>query len=234
MSANHTRMTEAIRALARQECERVLRMQNFPRYGNIVDYDQKTHRVKVAIQPDGTVTNWMNLHSPWIGMGWGFVAPPAIGTAPDYGDQVKVVFPEFGSNEGAAVSRAFDERNPVPTVAQQAQAGEAYLVSKPGNYFSLTNKDQLNIVHHNGTSIVIDGSADSGNDAVTITHHTGSKVVMDKHGNVNVTGEAAVNIQAQSIVLAGGGAAVARVGDTVQCPAGVGHITSGSTIVQSG
>jgi phage gp45-like len=53
-------------------------------------------------------------------------------------------------------------------------------------------------------------------------------------GSVNITAATAVNLTAPSIVLAGGGAEVARVGDTVTCPAGTGHITTGSAKVTSG
>lgn len=53
-------------------------------------------------------------------------------------------------------------------------------------------------------------------------------------GNLNcaVTGNA--TIDAATITLAGGGPAVARVGDQVICPAGTGAISTGSTKVNSG
>jgi phage baseplate assembly protein V len=53
-----------------------------------------------------------------------------------------------------------------------------------------------------------------------------SSITVDTSGNVTIS--------AASITLAGGGAAVARVGDTVSCPAGTGTIVSGSSKVTSG
>lgn len=52
--------------------------------------------------------------------------------------------------------------------------------------------------------------------------------------NVDVEATGTVNINGGTINLAGGGQAVARVGDTVQCGPYTGTITSGSSKVQSG
>lgn len=70
-----------------------------------------------------------------------------------------------------------------------------------------------------------------------VINTTGDTDLTVAQGNLNVTvsqGNASVTAPAGKIILAGGGPAVARVGDTVTCPAGTGHITSGSGIVQSG
>jgi phage baseplate assembly protein V len=55
----------------------------------------------------------------------------------------------------------------------------------------------------------------------------GATIAIDTSGNVSINA-------AGLIKLAGGGAAIARVGDTTTCPAGAGSITSGSTKVKSG
>jgi phage baseplate assembly protein V len=68
---------------------------------------------------------------------------------------------------------------------------------------------------------------------VALYDDLGQKLHLTRTGIV-IHSEQAVTVEAPSIVLAGGGPAVARVGDTVTCPAGVGHITSGSEKVQSG
>ncbi len=54
----------------------------------------------------------------------------------------------------------------------------------------------------------------------------GATIAIDASGNVTVDGG--------SLILAGGGPAVARVGDSTTCPAGSGTITSGSAKVNSG
>jgi phage baseplate assembly protein V len=76
---------------------------------------------------------------------------------------------------------------------------------------------------------------------MTITAH-GATIQIDSSGNVAVLGNGTINVQAptvqvngtSSVVLAGGGPAVARVGDRTTCPAGSGTITSGSAKVTSG
>jgi phage baseplate assembly protein V len=55
----------------------------------------------------------------------------------------------------------------------------------------------------------------------------GATIAIDTSGNVIIDTDALVK-------LAGGGAAIARVGDSTSCPAGAGQITSGSSKVQSG
>jgi phage gp45-like len=69
-------------------------------------------------------------------------------------------------------------------------------------------------------------------DRVEVT--TPKKLVVTTTGDCDLTATGNVNVQGAAIVLAGGGPAVARVGDTVTCPAGTGHITSGSAKVNSG
>ena len=79
-----------------------------------------------------------------------------------------------------------------------------------------------------GPSIAFDGSGD-------VNVNSPAKVSVTSGGDADVSAGGAVNISASSLIkLAGGTAAVARVGDTTTCPAGAGTITSGSSKVQSG
>jgi len=55
----------------------------------------------------------------------------------------------------------------------------------------------------------------------------GATIVIDASGNVTINSPG-------TIKLAGGGPAVARVGDSTTCPAGTGSITGGSSKVTSG
>jgi len=61
---------------------------------------------------------------------------------------------------------------------------------------------------------------------VTISAN-GASIAIDVLGNVTINA-------AGQIVLAGGGPAVARIGDATICPAGTGHIVSGSAKVNAG
>jgi len=69
-------------------------------------------------------------------------------------------------------------------------------------------------------------------DHIEIT--TPLKLVITTTGDCDLTASGNVNVKGAAIVLAGGGPAVARVGDATMCPAGPGTITSGSAIVNSG
>lgn len=74
---------------------------------------------------------------------------------PNVGDQVKVQFPEYGSNQGLIVGRVYDERNKPP---QGAVAGELLMVDQAGNWIALRpgkNKIQM----HSSSAIEI---ADQG------------------------------------------------------------------------
>lgn len=72
---------------------------------------------------------------------------------------------------------------------------------------------------------------------VTVSTAAGRSVVMDDDATVTtVTDPVRIEVDAPLIELAGGGAAVARVGDAVSVnpSTGVGTITAGSAVVQSG
>ncbi len=71
----------------------------------------------------------------------------------------------------------------------------------------------------NGATLAIDASGD---------------ITVSSPGNVTATAAGIATVDGATVVLAGGGPAVARVGDSTTCPAGVGHITSGSSKAQSG
>jgi phage baseplate assembly protein V len=79
-----------------------------------------------------------------------------------------------------------------------------------------------------GPSIAFETSGD-------VNVNTPAKVNVTSGGDAEVSAGGSVNIEASSLIkLAGGGPAVARVGDATTCPAGAGTITSGSGKVQSG
>ena len=132
-------LVDTIRRLIVDEMERYFAAQEpSKRYGNIAAWDPKRHAVKVTIQPEGIDSNWIPLSSEFIGNGWGMVFGPSVG------DQVEIHWPEGGINEASASRRVFDTRNPPPKAAQQAKAGEAYLVAKFGSSFTITHDNSNN------------------------------------------------------------------------------------------
>ena len=94
-----------------------------PRTGTITSYDPANGVVKVAIQPEGRETNWINLDCPGVGNGWGVQIGPQIG------DEVTVSFDSSDPNLGKVTARHTNSLNlpmPVPS-------GEIWMVHQSGS-----------------------------------------------------------------------------------------------------
>jgi hypothetical protein len=63
-----------------------------PRFGLVTSVDPATATARVTLQPEGVLTGWLPLLTPWVGNGWGLVCPPSPG------DQVLVI-PQEGDAE---------------------------------------------------------------------------------------------------------------------------------------
>ncbi len=124
------------------------------RHGTITSYDPNAHAVKVALQPDGTLTGWLPLKSAWIGNGWG------LHLAPSVGDAIEVEFQEANGGAGTAGWRFFNDADrPLPT-----PSGEAWLVHKSGASVKLTNDGRITLADPAGAVLAL---TNDGN--VTIT-----------------------------------------------------------------
>jgi phage baseplate assembly protein V len=128
---------------------------------------------------------------------------------PDVGEQVVCTMDEYdedGAVLGAIYSSA--DRPPVASVDKLHwgfKDGAAFEYDRSAHSFQMSIPNGGTVtIAANGASIAIDGS-----------------------GNVTINAEG-------QLVLAGGGPAIARVGDTTICPAGTGHIVSGSAKVNAG
>lgn len=94
-----------------------------PRTGTITSYDPANGVVKVAIQPEGRETNWINLDCPGVGNGWGVQIGPQIG------DEVTVSFDSSDPNLGKVTARHTNSLNlpmPVPS-------GEIWMAHQSGS-----------------------------------------------------------------------------------------------------
>jgi phage baseplate assembly protein V len=128
---------------------------------------------------------------------------------PDVGEQVVCMMDEYdedGAVLGAIYSSA--DRPPVTT------ADKLHWTSKDGAVFEYDRS-----IHALQMTVPSGGT-------VAITAN-GASIAIDGAGNVAIAA-------AGQIQLAGGGPGVARIGDSTICPAGSGHIASGSTKVTSG
>jgi phage baseplate assembly protein gpV len=113
---------EALMNQMRRAAQEAGSSQAVTRHGVVTSYDPGTYAVKVELQPDGTLTGWIPLKSPWVGNGWGMFCPPSIG------DLVEVDFQEDDGGVGSAGWRFYnDEDRPLP-----CPAGEFWLVHKDG------------------------------------------------------------------------------------------------------
>jgi phage baseplate assembly protein V len=128
---------------------------------------------------------------------------------PDIGEQV-VCFMDEHDEDGAVLGAIYSTADTTPVQS----ADKWHITIKDGATFEYDRA-----LHALALNIPNSGT-------VTITAN-GATIEIDASGNILLTPGALLK-------FAGGGVGVARVGDSTTCPAGTGHITSGSTKVQSG
>jgi phage baseplate assembly protein gpV len=114
-----------------------------PRIGTVSSVDSRSSTARVKLQPEGVLTGWLPVLSPWVGSGWGIACPPAPG------DQVLVLPQEGDAEHGIIVGRAFSETQQPPS----ADSGELWLVHRSGSFIKLMNDGTIQIqgdLHVNG------------------------------------------------------------------------------------
>ena len=143
---------------------------------------------------------------------------------PDIGEQVICAMDAHGE-DGVVLGAIYSNVDTPPV----SSADKLHLTMKDGATFeydrsahalaiALGAAASLNITVH-GATIAVDSSG--------LTINAGSMPA-------NVESSGTVNVNGANVVLAGGGPAIARVGDTVTCPAGTGTIATGSLKATSG
>jgi phage baseplate assembly protein V len=128
---------------------------------------------------------------------------------PDLGEQVICLMDEY-DEDGVVVGSIYSSADTPPVTS----ADKLHWTSKDGATFEYDRA-----VHALQMTIPSGGT-------VTISAN-GASLAIDSTGNVEIT---AIG----QILLAGGGPGVARIGDATICPAGTGHIASGSLKVSAG
>jgi uncharacterized protein involved in type VI secretion and phage assembly len=125
---------------ARRVASEVANLRAATRHGTVDGYDPANFAVRVKLQPDGTLTDWVPLKTPWAGQGWGLFLAPTIG------DAVELDFQEADGGVASAGWRfCHDGRRPLP-----APSGEAWLVHKSGSSLRLTNDGKLTLADGQG------------------------------------------------------------------------------------
>jgi hypothetical protein len=149
------------------------------RVGLITSYEPANFSVRVALQPEGVITGWLPLCSPWIGNGWGMFAAPSVG------DMVAVHF--FGGDleAGFVEGRLFNDVDR-PLAAPSA---EFWLVHKSGSSLKFTNDGTVTL--HTQADLV-----------ATVGGKLNATVASD--ATVSVTGNATVGVNGNLGATVGG------------------------------
>jgi phage baseplate assembly protein V len=105
------------------------------RFGVVASADPGRHAVRVRLQPEGVLSGWLPVASPWVGAGWGVFCLPSPG------DQV-VVLPQEGEAEhGVVVGGCFSDPRPPPAGA----VGELVLRHAGGAVLRLANDGTVRV-----------------------------------------------------------------------------------------
>ncbi len=106
-----------------------------PRFGIVTSVDTTTATARVTLQPEGVLSGWLPLLTPWVGNGWGLVCPPSPG------DQVLVIPQEGDAEHGLILGTTWSGQTTPPA----APAGEFWLVHKSGSFLKLQNDGTIQI-----------------------------------------------------------------------------------------
>ena len=106
-----------------------------PRFGIVTSVDPSTATARVTLQPEGVLTGWLPLLTPWVGNGWGLVCPPSPG------DQVLVIPQEGDAEHGLILGTTWSGQTAPPA----APAGEFWLVHQSGSFLKLQNDGTIQV-----------------------------------------------------------------------------------------
>ncbi|PUA19574.1 phage baseplate assembly protein V [Glaciimonas sp. PCH181] len=120
----------------RQQATQVMGEYANTRLGTVQSYDAGNYSVRVAIQPEGNLTGWIPLLSPWVGNGWGMFCPPSIG------DMVEVQFQESDHDAAMCCMRLYNDQNRPLSVP----SGEFWMVHKTGSALKFHNDGSIEVI----------------------------------------------------------------------------------------
>ena len=139
------------------------RGQGQPRFGIVTSIDPLRYAARVTLQPEGVLTGWLPVLTPWAGNGWGIACLPQPGT------QVLVLAQEGDAEHGVIAGPAYSDTTQPPN----APAGELWLVHKSGSSVKLANDGQI---HING-NVIVNGTIT----ALNVLDGTGSLARLRAH-----------------------------------------------------
>ncbi|HEX3350116.1 MAG TPA: phage baseplate assembly protein V [Acetobacteraceae bacterium] len=107
-----------------------------PRFGLVTSVDPERYAARVSLQPEGVISGWLPILSPWVGAGWG------VSCLPSPGDQVLVVPQEGQAEHGVVLGGSWSDSARPPG----APAGELWLKHKSGATLKLANDGTVQII----------------------------------------------------------------------------------------
>ena len=109
--------------------------QGQPRFATVASVDTARYAARVSLQPEGVLTGWLPILTPWVGAGWGIVCPP------NPGDQVLVLAQEGDGEHGVIAGGSFSDQARPPA----APSGELWLVHQSGSFLKLVSDGTVQI-----------------------------------------------------------------------------------------
>ncbi len=106
-----------------------------PAFGVVTSVDPAAGTVRVQLQPEGVLTGWLPVLSPWVGAGWGMSCPPSPG------DQVLVLPQEGSAEHGVVAARCWSAKAPAPGTP----VGELWLTHRSGSHLRLLNDGTVSV-----------------------------------------------------------------------------------------
>jgi uncharacterized protein involved in type VI secretion and phage assembly len=151
-----------------------------PRFAVVTSVDPSRPAVRVTLQPEGVLTGWLPVLSPWVGAGWGLSSPPSPG------DQVLVLAQEGDAEHGVVVGRAWSDTARSPP----APPGELWLVHQSGAFIKLSNDGMIHL--QGNTSIAgnlsVSGDVSDGHGKLSsLRTHYNTHTHVDSRGGATST-----------------------------------------------
>jgi phage baseplate assembly protein gpV len=144
------------------------------RMGTVTSVDPTNYAVRVMIQPEGVLSGWLPVPTPWIG-----TAHP-----PSPGDQVKVSFQEGDAEHGIVEGRLYSTGTLAPTVAgAPAQSGEWLIFHKSGGYIMMANNGHITVKDGAGAKVVL-----TNDGQMTLEDVSGTTLQFMNNGTLHLLG----------------------------------------------
>ena len=224
----------------------------YPQVGLVTSIDQAAYRAKVKLLLLDVETEWVRIATSYVGQGWG------AKTMVHVGNEVLVNFVNGDLNDGIITGVLYsDEVDTPPTCPEDVclvhESGTTVILKKDGD-ISVDSVKNIQVTAKKVDVKADDVNVEAKNVDVKATLVEVNAATVDvkatsveiSAGNISIISSSGVakfgddiSLAADKVTMAGGGHAVARVGDTVEincttCGVQTGKITKGSDKVSCG